>query len=279
MKTIEPETFQDRLLPMLRKAAERPRGVRSLRSRPTALLLVAMIGAAVAGGVVWGGVAIGRSEIVQVSGQDALRNPSAVERMLRDSGIDADIVEVPLPSTPDGHWNGVWWWLYFEGPAAVTEEEFADLQAQVGLGGIQPDADNTTVLELPKGLPGHVTLLVGREAAPGAFDVTEYDRINELAPTGAFYCLGLDPRDPAALGQALVQRGYRVMWNYEDLDHNVGREVAAPPDGTVATWAWFRGPKLVDVRIVDDGPEAQTYREAEGTFVPGETPPWAPPCS
>jgi RNA polymerase sigma-70 factor (ECF subfamily) len=67
--------------------------------------------------------------------------------------------------------------------------------------------------------------------------------------------------------------------DYEDLAHNVGREVAAPPEGTVATWAWFRGPNLVDVRIVDDGPEAQTYREAEGTFVPGETPPWAPPCS
>lgn len=211
------------------------------------------------------------------------RDPAAVERTLRGAGIDADVVEVPLTATADHEWQGVWWWVNVDKPSGLTEDDFARLRDQTGLL-LSPNVDsadfgNTTELELPKGLPGHVTLFVGREAEPGIFTVDAYDRMNELAPTGSFYCLGLDPRHPEALGEALTQLGYRVTWTFEDLAKNEGRVVQAPPARTVVTWAWLRTPTLVDARISPQGPDAQAYQDAEGTFLPDETPPWAPPCS
>jgi hypothetical protein len=135
--------------------------------------------------VVAGGIALARRDVVTINGIEALRDPVAVERTLRDAGIDADIVEVPLTATAEHMWRGVWWWVSVDRPSGLTEDDFARLRDQIGLL-MSPDAEgeNTTELELPKGLPGHVTLFVGREAAPGAFTVDAYDRINELAPTG-----------------------------------------------------------------------------------------------
>lgn len=280
MKTTEQMTFRDRLLPMLRQAVKEGVGAprRSLfRGRSRMLLLAAMVGLGI---IVAGGIAIGRRDVVTVSGIDALRDSAVVERTLRDAGIDADIVQVPLPATADHEWRGVWWWVSVDRPSGLTEDDFARLRDQTGLL-LSPDVEggNTTELQLPKGLPGHVTLFVGREAEPGAFTVDAYDRINELAPTGSFYCLGLDPRDPQALGEALTQLGYGVAWTLEDLAKNESRVVEAPPAETVVTWAWLRAPRLVDARISRDGPDAQAYRDAEGTFLPDETPPWAPECS
>jgi hypothetical protein len=109
--------------------------------------------------------------------------------------------------------------------------------------------------------------------------VSRWDRINELAPTGSLYCLGVDPDDPAALGRTLRDRGYRVLWILEDLEANTTRTVSSPPDGTVAVWAWLREPDLMDVRLVDaSSPKLDEYRASEGTYTPEQTPPWEPPC-
>jgi hypothetical protein len=279
MNSTEQMMFRDRLLPMLRQAAkEQSRGPRSdlFRGRARTVLLVAMVGL---GLVVASGIALARRDVVTVSGIEALQDPAAVERTLRDAGIDADIVEVPLPATAEHSWMGVWWWVGTEQPSGLSENDFARLRDQIGLL-MSPGAEsqNTTELELPKGLLGHLTLFVGREAAPGAFTVDAFDRTNELAPTGSFYCLGLDPSDPQALGEALTQLGYSVTWTFEDLGKNEGRVVQAPPEGTVVTWAWLRTSTLVDVRISPDGPDADAYRSAEGTFLPDESPPWSRPC-
>ncbi|MGZ4132139.1 MAG: hypothetical protein ACXVWF_03755, partial [Actinomycetota bacterium] len=108
-----------------------------------------------------------------------------------------------------------------------------------------------------------------------------YDLINELSPLGTFWCDRLNPNDPTALGDALRSMGYDVIWMVEPQDQNAKGSwpvVATPPSGTVITWAWLRGPHTVDVRLMTSGEVARQYQRDEGTFLPGETPPWAPSC-
>jgi hypothetical protein len=288
-ETMERESFEERLLPMLREAVnERSAGRRlgrarskrrSGRRRPKLVALAAAL--VLLGGTVFiAGSAFGGRQIIRVDGLQALEHPVDVERQLRDAGIDATIVDVPLLSGDPAHyWQGRWWWITVDQPEQLTQEEFDRLYAQLGELG-PPDAAipiaDSRVLELPK-MPGHITLFVGVDEPPGHFSVSSYDRINELSPVGTFYCLGLDPNDPAALGKALEARGYRILWFVES--HNVGRQVDSPLAGTVATWAWLRGPDLVDIRLAPSGREAEKYQAAEGTFPRAETPPWAPPCT
>ena len=290
-ETLEREGFEERLLVMLRDAVSEPAepvgvpGAGSAR-RPffkrARIIVVAATLALLTGVMLLGGLAIGGRQVVNVDGREALHNPSAVEQQLRDAGIDATIVVVPLPSIKAEDWEGRWWWLAVDQPEQLTQDEFARLyaqvgMAQVGMGGVNSSTgfDNSTVLELPK-MPGHITLFVGRTVPAGQPTVSSFDRMNELSPAGAFYCLGIDPNDPSALGAALVSRGYHVIWNLEW--DNAGKQVASPPSGTVATWAWLRGPDLVDVRLAAAGRWAVKYQVAEGTFPPGTTPPWTRPC-
>jgi hypothetical protein len=282
MLTKEPLAFRDELLPMLREAAaeQRLRSRRGRLGRPI-LLLAAAVGAAI---VVSASVAGGHGAEVTVSGVDALREPAAVEGTLRDAGIDARIVEVPVRRTSDHQWEGAWWWVGFDRATGLSEDDFDELRSQTGLFlGPAPidssDYPDPTELTLPKGLPGHVRLFVGREVPHGSFSVNEYDSMNELSPTGSFYCLGLDPADPVSVGAAIRQLGFDITWRYESLIGNTDRQVATPPTGTAVMWAWLTGPSSVEIRVADVGPDADEYRHAEGTFLPSERVPWAPPCN
>jgi hypothetical protein len=285
-KTDERNGFEERLLVMLREAVvtdaqgtSAPRKEAVRHSGPRRRGLVALF-AAVVGISLFVGSATGGRQIVSVDGSEALKDPAGVERQLSEAGIDATIVDVPLPTVPEGadSWQGVWWWVTVDRPADLTQDEFANLYAQVGelnVGNANPG--NTSTLELPK-MSGHVTLFVGRVVPHGEPTVFDYDRINELSPAGAFFCLGIDPDDPVALGTALEARGYRVMWTVEDLSANSGSSATVPPPGTVATWAWLRSPDLVDVRLAEAGPAAQRTQVAEGTFPAGTPRPWSQPC-
>jgi hypothetical protein len=282
MLTKEPLDLREGLLPMLREAAAEQRlRSRGRRFRRPTLLLAAAIGAAI---VVSAGVAVGHGDEVAVSGLDALREPATVERTLRNAGIDARIAEVPVPRTSDHQWEGAWWWLGFDRPTDLSQDDFDKVRAQTGLlMGPDPidssDYPDPTELTLPNGLSGHVTLFVGREVPHGTFTVNEYDRINELSPTGSFYCLGLDPADPDSVGAGIKELGFDITWRYESLIGNTDGQVAAPPTGTAVMWAWLTGPSSVEIRIADVGPASDAYRHAEGTFLPGEEVPWAPRCN
>jgi hypothetical protein len=281
------------------RAEVRRRTIRTRRSRRSAVLLVAaIVGAAVAGSVLV--PAIGERGVVRVYAQDALRDPKAVERTLRaEGGIDADIIEVPVFDPPPEEAPAWWWWLYWDRPVDLSPSEFALLRAWVGLmddralereGFFDGNGEtaklrrfygllNDGVIEIPRGIDAQLTLFVGRTVPKSEFSVNRWDRINELAPTGSVYCLGIDPDDPVALGQTLRDRGYRVLWILEDPVANTSRTVSSPPHGTVAVWAWLREPDLMDVRLVDaSSPKLKEYRASEGTYSLGETPPWEPPC-
>jgi hypothetical protein len=290
-ETLERDSFEERLLPMLKDGVQYTSLGRNVMGTPSGrrrftkgrIFIVLAAALTVLAGSLFAGSALGGRQIVKVDGLRALRDPAAVESELRDAGIDATIVEVPVPSGVDDN-QGYWWWITVDRPEQLTQEEFAQLYAQVGFAqvglgdGIQGVISRT--LELPK-MPGHVTLFVGREVPAGQFTVFQYDRMNELSPVGAFYCLGIDPNEPAALGAALEARGYRIIWNLESNNRNY--DETAPPANTVATWAWLRGPQLVDIRLAPAGTPAERqwaakYQSAEGTFPLGETPPWAPHC-
>src|SRR6266550_7015196 len=213
-ETIERESFEERLLPMLREAAgERSsqrrlgRGGskrRSVRRRPKLVALAAAL-ALLAGMVFIAGSASGGRQIIRVDGLEALEHPADVERQLRDAGIDATIVDVPLPSVQDGppsvparYWQGRWWWINVDQPEQLTQDEFDRLYAQLGEGGVDASIpiEDPRVLELPK-MPGHITLFVGREIPPGHFSVFSFARGKEFSPVGTFHCLGVDPNEPA----------------------------------------------------------------------------------
>jgi len=274
--------FEGRLLVMLRDAVpettparegERP-SRRWMGVRPRPLALVGLSSLLLMGLLLLSSIAIGGRPVVEVDGLRALRHPALVERELQAAGTDAKIVEVPL--TPAGKWNGVWWWVTFERPTDLTQEEFDMLRAQVGLLQGSVPGGPTRLLQLPK-VDAKVTLFVGRDAQPGEFRVDAFDRINELSPAGAFFCLGADANDPDSLGAAIKALGYDILWQVESNNH--GGSVTSPPPDTVATWAWLRGPGLVDIRLAPEGRAAERYQEAEGTYPQGSAVPWTRPCA
>lgn len=279
------ETFEERLLPMfLDTARSHRRRRRGFRITGVGVTIVA---AAVAFASLSLGAALG-SDTVTVSAKQAVEDPTGVEKTLRDSGIDATVIVIPVSP----YWqvlDNTWWWLHFDGPTQLSQHDFADIYRQVGDGltglsdaeidrgnGIQHFPD----LELPKNLPGHLTLFAAK-VADGPNVGSGYDTINELSPTGTFWCDRLDPNDPEAVGATLRRAGYDVIWVVEptkDSPQGASSEPSSPPANTIVTWAWFRGPHTIDVRLMQDGPQAQRYQDDEGTFSPGETPPWTPPC-
>jgi hypothetical protein len=247
---------------------------------------VLAVAAALVAGALSVGIAAGRTETVTVSGAQALRDPRGVERVLAADGIDATILVVPMPAGDDGYWSGRWYSLYFDGATDISQQEFDHLYFQVGRGNgteqvVTPTqtigAEQVKVLELPKDLPGHITLLVARTVAGPQPTAAGYDSMNELSPVGSLSCAGLNPDDPSAVGDALAARGYEVSWTMES--GNAGQTLSSPPAGSVVTWVWTTGPRTVDVRLTPAGSEARMYQAAEGTFLPDETPPWGPLCA
>jgi hypothetical protein len=271
--------FEGRLLPVLvqavedRAGRERPRRTRSRRRirRAGAVALVA------AGVVAATTIGVGGDDSIRVRASDAAADPEAVARELQAEGIDARILVVPVEhfETP------VWWHLWFAPGVQVDRLAWARLKAQVGVGVIGlPDEEldhgngvqHRTELVLPRGLPGPVTLVVGRVARPGeplgAMD-------NELAPDGAFWCLQLDRMPPEQAIRAVKGLGYDVVLVLDTPARS--DELEGLPPSARLTAAWFRSPKLVDLRFATE--HVDEYRSAEGTPNEGDpVPPWSPPC-
>jgi hypothetical protein len=278
------QTFEDRLLPMLVAANRERRRRRAWRGRAAMAAAVLTLAAAT---VTFGPVAA--SDTVKLSAKDAIADPAGAERMLREAGIDATVIVVPVST----YWkvlDETWWWLHFDGPVPLSQHDFANIYRQVGdgLSGLsEEDLDgglgvgHMPVIELPHDLPGHLTLFAANVVPEGQPVASDYDSLNELSPLGTFWCDRLDPNDPATLGAALEAKGYDVIWILEmEPDDKTGRSeaVTEPPPGTVVTWAWLRGPQTVDIRLMNSGPTARHYQRTEGTFLPGETPAWSQPC-
>ncbi|HEV3472805.1 MAG TPA: hypothetical protein VG408_06315 [Actinomycetota bacterium] len=224
-------------------------------------------------------------KIVTVHAADALRDPERVEDFLAAEGIDAEVMAVPADFLA-----GKWFHLYFAPGADVDEGTFALLKSYVGeIDGSQPsvlercplgDCERSGVLEIPGRVRGPITLVVGRPAEPGEeYWARKIDWMNDLAPSGALYCYRLEEKTPPEADRLLRDLGYDVVWVHE-VDNYSG-ETEMPPEGAEITWAFFRGPKTVDMRTTT--PEkAEHHRVVEGTPSdqhPRSSAPWAPTCN
>lgn len=283
--------FREELLPILTQAlreretrAVLSRDVRSIRrtKRTVALLLAATLPL-----VVWMLASAGADDTITVDAADALRNPAAVESELRERGIRADVRVVPT----DWSLAGKWFNLYFPPGSPVDRGTWGVLRAQVGSidMGIPAVAERcprgvgcgrTAALELPTELPGRITLVVGRLAKPGErYWSRHMDSLNELAPSGALYCYRLEELPPAEAGALLQRLGYELIWLYEqDFFHSTsGGEVREPPAGSRLWYAWFRNPKVIDLRVASPH-RARAWAEQSGTPTPQHprsSAPWA----
>jgi len=280
----QPGGFEARLLPMLLEAVEenrirparRPPARRSLLRRTAAVALTA------AALVVATTVVVGGRSTVEVGAADALADPERVVADLRKAGVEARILAVPV----DRPVAGTWWHLYFAPGVQVDELVWAKLKAQVGVGVAQLPEEirdagrgiyHHEVLELPRNLPGPVTLVVGRERRAGE---AEAPMDNELAPSGAFWCLHLEDMQPERTGKVLEDLGYEVVWVYDTFETPEGesRTVDDPPPASGITTAWFRSPSVVDVHLAPQA-EVEELRLGEGTPTEGaDVPAWTPDC-
>lgn len=280
----QPSGFEARLLPMLLDAVEEnrvrpaPRGStgRSPLRRTAAVVLAA------AALVVGTTVVVGGRSTVEVRAADALADPEGVVADLQEAGIEARILAVPV----DRPMASTWWHLYFAPRVQVDELVWAKLKAQVGVGVAQLPEDirdagrgiyHHEVLELPRNLPGPVTLVVGQERRPGE---AEAPMDNELAPNGAFWCLRLEDMQPERAGRVLEDLGYELVWVYDTFETPWGesRMVDEPPPASEITATRFRSPSVVDVRLAPQ-PAVEELRLAEGTPTDGaDVPSWAPDC-
>lgn len=254
-----------------------PGGSRSMRRSPRHRIgrRVAVIAVAAATAIAATTLTVGGRSTIEVRAADAVANPAKVSRQLRAQGIQADVLVVP------GSLPGTWWHLFFAPEAEVDELTWARLQAQVGTrvsglpneeivdGGVSIRHSET--LELPKGLRGPLTIVAARAPAPGE-KVAGSPHTNELAPTGAFWCLGLERMAPEDAGRALEELGYDVLWFW-----GTESEVGEPPKGSAIVWAWFRTPKLVDVRLAPVR-VADAHRKDPDTQTSNDPPAWAPHC-
>lgn len=291
------EGFEGRLLPVLLEAVDERALAVERRRRPRrrtvvragALAVAALVGAVIAANT----LAVG-TDTIQVSAADAVRDPAAVEQQLRDQGVEATILVVPVPDVV----ANAWWHLYFAPGAAVSCQDWVRLMAQVGTGEnpscFSPEVydklidhgngvRHMPVLDIPKDVHGPMTLVAGRATEPG--EETGWPSLGgELSPDGAFYCLGLERMDPAVAGQALTDLGYDVRWHYNPQPFaGVGvdpgdRYVDAPPEGSALVDVWLFTPDRVIVELVP-AELADAARPQYGTPTSDWTPPsWAPSC-
>ena len=275
--------FEGRLLPMLLTALEDP-GARPIpmppRAGPAGRRLASMTLAAAL--VITTAVMVSGRSTIEVSAADALADPEEVARELREAGIGATILVVPVPRSA----AGTWWHLFFAPGTPVEEDVWAGLKAQVGVAvaGLpeeQRDAGrgifHRDVLELPRNLGGPVTLVAGRARQPGE---QEAPMDNELAPDGAFWCLHLEQRTPGQAGVMLEGMGYDVVWILDTFDAPGGnsRIVQTPPEDFAVVIASFSRPQVIRLHLASLR-EAERLRRQVGTPT-GDTPipDWAPEC-
>lgn len=276
--------FEARLLPMLLKALEE-RDSAQIPRRPTSPRIVRRtIGVAVAAAflVVATTVLVASQNTISVSADDAIADPAEVIQDLRDAGIEARILVVPVPPSA----AGTWWSLSFSPGVQVDDLAWAKLKAQVGVGvaGLPEEildrgrgVFHHEILELPRNLRGPLTLSVGRAARPGE---AEAPMDNELAPNGAFWCLDLHAMPADRAGRLLEDMGYEVAWVYETFKGpgGEGHQVDAPPQGSGITTAFLRTPDVVDVRLASEA-EVERLRLQAGTPTQeSNVPVWAPAC-
>ncbi len=276
--------FEARLLPMLLKALEERDSPRIPR-RPTSPRIVRRtIGVAVAAAflVVATTVLVASQNAIEVRATDAIDDPAEVTQDLRDAGIEARILIVPVPPSA----AGTWWSLSFSPGTQVDDLAWAKLKAQVGVGvaGLPEEIRDRgrgvfhhEVLELPRNLGGPVTLSVGRAERPGE---AEAPMDNELAPNGAFWCLDLHTMPADRAGRLLEDMGYEVVWVYQTFEGpgGEGRQVDTPPQGSGITTAFFRAPDVVDIRLAPEA-DVERLRVQAGTPTQGSNvPAWAPAC-
>lgn len=279
-----PDGFEARLLPMLLKALEERDSVQIPRRPTSPRILRRSVGVAVAAAflVVATTVLVASQSTISVSADDAIEDPAQVIQDLRDAGIEARILVVPVPPSA----AGTWWSLSFSPGAQVDDLVWAKLKAQVGVGVARLPEEildrgrgvfHREILELPRNLEGPLTLSVGRAARPGE---AEAPMDNELAPNGAFWCMDLHTMAADRAGRLLQDMGHEVVWIHETFEGpgGEGHQVEAPPEGSGITTAFFRAPRVVDIRLAPEA-EVQRMRLQAGTPTQGgAAPDWAPAC-
>ncbi|HEX2240328.1 MAG TPA: hypothetical protein VHJ82_04230 [Actinomycetota bacterium] len=250
----------------------RPTNKRSRWRRPTLVPIFVVLSA----GALLFASAIAGDRTIVVKASDALEDPSAVERYLAEEGIEAKINIVP--TKPD--LVGKWFHLFLDPNAEVDEETFALLKSYVGeidfryekvaeRCGDGSGCPRTGLLELPGSVKGPITLVVGREAEAGEeYWATNMEWGNELAPSGAFYCMGLEDKTPAQIEQELESNGYQVEWTYDPkhtgIDGEESRRVTQPPARTELTVAYIFRPGIVSLRV-SPPEDADRSRRSAGT--------------
>jgi hypothetical protein len=289
--TVQDRPFEERLLEMLLEAHEERQG-RVTGRRRKASMRRRGVGALLAATLVVGGwvvaSAVGGDDTIKVDAAAAIEDPQAVERELREAGIDAEVRAVPT----DPSLRGKWFWLHFPPGVDIDPETFALLQSYVGAldmgwSAVQKrcpkgvGCERTPILELPQDVPGPIVLIAGRAPLPGEKGWDNIEGDNELAPTGALYCLRLEELSPAEAGRRLEDLGYRVDWRYAEGDPfwAPGGFPDSPPPGTGVVYAWFLGPNAVEVSVVPDE-LVDRVRDGVGTPVTAadRSLEWAPDC-
>jgi hypothetical protein len=292
--TVQDRPFEERLLEMLLEAHEERQG-RVTGRRRKASMRRRGVGALLAATLVVGGwvvaSAVGGDDTIKVDAVAAVEDPRAVERELREAGIDAEVRSVP---EADPYLRGKWIWLHFPPGVDVDPDTFALLQSYVGhlhMGwpSVQErcprgiGCERTAILELPRDVPGPIVVIAGRAPRAGEEGWENVDPMNELSPTGALYCHRLEELSTAEAGRRLDELGYRVIWRYAERDpfKDARSEFPdRPPAGTALVHAWFRGPNVVDVSVVPDQHVSEQRRSVGTPVTPedrlGLT--WAPSC-
>lgn len=204
--------------------------------------------------------AIAGDRTITVDAADALRSPASVEKRLSEEGISADVYAVPVKDDLVGKW----FHLYLDPRADVDAGTFALLKSYVGELDFGYDTvaercpggagcDRTSILEIPGDVKGPMTLVVGRAAgANESYWAENMDWGNELAPSGALYCLALEEKSPEEAAVLLEAKGYRVEWTYDAPrsapDGERSGSVDEPPVGTGITVAYSPAPGVINLR-------------------------------
>ena len=223
--------------------------------------------------------AIAGDRVIVVDAADALQNPAAVEARLAEEGIVADVYSVPV----EGFLVGKWFHLYLDPAVEIDEGTFALLKSYVGeidMGHEQVaercplgDCERTSILEIPGDVKGPMTLVAGRAAEPGEeYWAKNLDWGNELAPSGALYCLALEEKSLEEAARILEAEGYLVEWTYDPPHTSGGGQpsgsVDEPPAGTGITIAYSFEPGVINLRV-SPAEEVERFRRSGGTPTAG----------